>query len=108
MCCTMSSCCWSAWSVCSLRVTFSFGCALFHLAIIGAQTPLLSLPVTKVIGPRELPLLDPPPLLLPPPHPARVSDATATAATPVRSRPLLHWLAIRGHSSQFRPGHERP
>ena len=43
---------------------------MFHRATVGAHTPLLSLPVTNVIGPLELPLLEPPLLLLPPPQAA--------------------------------------
>src|SRR5690242_16500509 len=60
MCCTMSSCCWSAWSLCCLTVTFSLGWAAFHFWTIPGHSPLVSLPVTNVIGPRSLP---PPPLL---------------------------------------------
>src|SRR5689334_5543932 len=91
MCCTMSSCCWSAWSDCSLIVTFSLGCALFHLATVGAQTPELSLPVTNVMGPLDWP----PPEPLPLPQAASVVEARARAATPARTRPLFSILAIR-------------
>ena len=44
--CTRSSCCWSALSDCSLKVTFSLGCAVFHLSTRGRTTLLLSLPCT--------------------------------------------------------------
>src|SRR3954466_3317864 len=96
MCCTMSSCCWSALSLCSLSVTFSFGWAEFHLSIVGCHTPLLSLPVTNVIGPW---LLAPPLawlllLLLFPPHavaaPGGVAAADAAPAGPGPQRGCGH------------------
>src|SRR5919205_1897307 len=88
----MSSCCWSAWSVCSLKVTFSFGCAAFHFSISGRTTLLLSLPCTYVMGPRPSRLLaaspppappPPPPVVPPPPPPQadRVRASTPAVAT---------------------------
>src|SRR3954470_1907433 len=96
MCCTMSSCCWSALSDCSLSVTFSLGWAAFHLAMVGAQTLLLSLPVTNVIGPLLLASAlgaPPPPLVeeLSLPPQAAVPSATATA---VANRTCVRRLVI--------------
>src|SRR3954451_25452933 len=108
MCCTMSSCCWSALSDCSLSVTFSLGWAAFHLAMVGAQTLLLSLPVTNVIGPLLLAsafAAPPPPLVeeLSPPPQAAVPSATATAvANRTCVRRLVICRAIR--PSPFRSG----
>src|SRR6478609_1091170 len=103
---TMSSRCWSAWSVCSLSVTFSLGWAEFHFAIVGAQTLLLSLPVTNVIGPRELApacaelLEEELPLL----HPAVTRATVAAAANATRARRLLVSWAIRPPPNQWRAG----
>src|SRR5215813_8467704 len=82
MCCTMSSCCWSAWSLCCLTVTFSFGWALFHWSATAGQTPLVSLPVTNVIGPWSL---LPPPLFLLELHPAASAVVVAAATAMIRS-----------------------
>src|SRR3954452_1992510 len=104
MCCTMSSCCWSALSDCSLSVTFSLGWEGFHLAIVGAQTLLLSLPVTNVIGPLLLAsaFAAPPAPLLGPPRapcspdgriPPQVAVPSATA-TSVANRTCVRRLMI--------------
>src|SRR5262245_23519601 len=81
MCCTMSSCCWSAWSLCCLTVTFSLGWALFHASATAGQTPLVSLPVTNVIGPRSLPPL----LFLLELQPAASAVVVAAATATIRS-----------------------
>src|SRR3954466_1075497 len=101
MCCTMSSCCWSALSLCSLSVTFSFGWAEFHLSIVGCHTPLLSLPVTNVIGPWLLApalawllLL----LLFPPQAVAATSVVAATTASHAVLRRFTIGRAISGAS----------